>query len=175
MIVRSLALALLLVGKAAPAAADVMVARSPAIAPDLGKVVAGSSATSFSVTIAGTVTRTSGNAIRLSTSSVTTPTITITCTLTNFLNLCALRNMLVTIQPVIDGGPASVTLFRVGALTGTTYRDGAAPAPAASMSFVLTPMGLGSISFKIAMDAQLAASAAAGHASFGYTVSAVLQ
>jgi len=157
---------------AGPANAAVTISRSPALAPDLGKIVSGSQATTFSVSTNGVVTRTSGDAIRISTSNVTVPTVTISCILDN-LDLCGLRQMRVTIQPVTSTGPASIVLFRVGSLTPGTFRDGT-PVAAASMSFVLNAFGYGTATFKLGMDAKLAAQAVSGQTPFNYTVSVTL-
>ncbi len=156
---------------AGQAQADPTVTRSPATAPTLGTVIRGSSATTFSVTAAGAVSRTSGNAIRLSSSSVTTPTITINCGLLNLSGLCALRYVRVTITPVTGSGPANITRFRVASMTGGTYRSGSAPAEGSTVTFDLNPLGLlSSASFKLGMDVQLAANAASGNQTFDYLV-----
>ncbi|MFC7378309.1 hypothetical protein [Brevundimonas sp. GCM10030266] len=156
---------------AGQAQADPTVTRSPATAPTLGTVIRGSSATTFSVTAAGAVSRTSGNAIRLSSSSVTTPTITINCGLLNLSGLCALRYVRVTITPVTGSGPANITRFRVASMTGATYRSGSAPAEGSTVTFDLNPLGLlSSASFKLGMDVQLAANAASGNQTFDYLV-----
>jgi hypothetical protein len=164
-------LVLALVGWACPAEAQIGVSQSPAIAPDLGKVIAGSAPTTFSITSDGTVTRTSGNAIRLSNGSVTTPTISISCALLNLVNLCAVRYMQVTVQPAGGSGPASVNMFRIGSLQGASFRDGL-PTPASAITFVLNPMGLGTTTFKVGMDVNVAAGAASGQQLFSYTVTA---
>ena len=52
--------------------AQLAVSRSPAAAPALGNTIRGGSATTFQITSDGVVTRASGNAIRISSSSVTT-------------------------------------------------------------------------------------------------------
>lgn len=162
----------LLISTAAPASAQVQVSRSPAVAPALGTTIRGSTATTFSITTGGAVTRTAGNAIRLSTGSVTAPTITISCGLLNLSELCALRYVRVTITPVAGSAPASLTRFRVSNLSGTNYRTGAAPAEAAALTFDLNPLGLlSTITFKLGMDVQLAAGAASGAYTYDYLVS----
>lgn len=155
---------------AGQAQADPTVTRSPATAPALGTVIRGS-ATTFSVSTAGAVTRTSGTAIRLSSSTVTTPTITINCGLLNLSGLCALRYIRVTITPVNGSGPATITRLRVGSMTGGTYRSGSAPAEGASIVFDLNPLGLlTTATFKLGMDVQLAAGATTGNTTFDYHV-----
>lgn len=154
------------------AEADPTVTRTPATAPTLGTAIRGSSATTFSVTTAGAVSRTSGNAIRLTSSSVTTPTISINCGLLNLNGLCALRYIRVTITPVVGSGPATITRLRVGSMTGGVYRSGSAPADAATLVFDLNPLGLlTTATFKLGMDVQLAAGAATGPTTFDYMIS----
>lgn len=156
---------------AGQAQADPTVTRSPATAPTLGTTIRGSSATTFSITTAGAVSRTSGNAIRLTTSSVTTPTITINCGLLNLNGLCALRYIRVTITPVAGSGPATITRLRVGSMTGGVYRSGSAPAEGSSLTFDLNPLGLfTTATFKLGMDVQLAANAASGNTTFDYLI-----
>lgn len=151
--------------------ANPTVTRSPAAAPTLGTVIRGSSATTFSITGAGVVSRASGNAIRLSSSSVTTPTITIQCGLLNLISLCALRYIRVTITPVTGSGPASITRLRVASMSGGAYRTGSAPSEASSLTFDINPLGLfTTASFKLGMDVQLAANAASGVQTFDYLV-----
>lgn len=152
-----------------PAAAQI--SHTPATAPVLGTTVRGSSATTFSVSTAGVVTRTSGNAIRLSSSSVTPPTISINCGLLNLGSLCLARYIRVTITPVA-GGTASISKFRVGSLTGgATYRSGSAPAEAATLVFDINPLGLFSTAnFVLGMDMTLAANAPSGAYTFDYVV-----
>ena len=163
--------ALLMLAGAGQVQADPTVTRSPATAPTLGTVIRGSSATTFSVTAAGAVTRTSGNAIRLTSSSVTTPTITINCGLLNLNGLCALRYIRVTITPVTGAGPATITRLRVGSMTGGSFRNGSAPAEASTLTFDLNPLGLlTTATFKLGMDVQLAANAASGQRTFDYLI-----
>lgn len=160
---------------AGPAFAQATVTRSPATAPTLGTTIRGSSATTFSISTAGVVTRASGNAIRLSTGSVTTPTLTINCGLLNVSGLCAVRYIRVTITPVTGSGPAAITRLRVGSLSGATYRTGGAPAEAATLSFDLNPLGLlSTATIKLGMDVQLAANAASGNQTFDYLVTVQL-
>lgn len=163
----ALLLGVLLAAPIGSARAAVTVTGGPAVAPDLGRVVAGRATTTFSITTGGVVTRTSGDAIRLNSSTVTTPTITVTCSVG--VDLCALRKVTVTITPVAGAGPASIVLFRVGSLTTATFRDGA-PTAAASMSFVLNAFGYASATFLLGMDAQLAGAAASGQTTLAYTI-----
>jgi hypothetical protein len=155
---------------ASPAAAQVAVSRSPATAPSLGRVVAGSSTTVFSVSAGGAVTRTSGDAIRLTTAGVTAPTVTVTCmTLVN----CTLRDVRVTVTASGGSGGASITRFRIGTLSGGTYRT-SAPAEGASLTFDLRPLGMGgSASFPLGVDVSVTAGSL-GDASYSYSISVVM-
>ncbi|MFJ6025079.1 hypothetical protein ACIQC9_10855 [Brevundimonas sp. NPDC092305] len=167
--------AVLLAVTAAPGAAraQLQVSRSPATAPTLGTTIRGSSATTFSISTAGAVTRVSGNAIRLSNAGVTTPTVTVSCGLLNISGLCALRHVRITITPVTGAGPASITRFRMGTLSGASYRSGSAPADASSISFDLQPLGLfGTATFHLGMDVLMAANASSGVYGFDYLVTA---
>jgi len=164
----SLALTLML---ATPAAAQLSVSRSPGgTAPVIGTVVRGSAATTFSISTTGVVTRTSGNAIRLSTASVTPPTISINCGL-SLLN-CPGRDVRVVITASGASDDGSITRFRIGTLSGGNYRN-AAPAEGASLTFDLRPIGSGrSVTFPLGMDVLLAAGADSGTDTFTYTVTA---
>lgn len=155
---------------ASAAQAQVTVSRSPATAPVLGNTVRGSTTTVFSISNTGAVTRLSGSAIRLSTASVTVPTITIYCGVLG----CITRRMRVTIAPAGGSGNATITKFRVSSLSGASYYSGA-PAEASSITFDLNAVGyLNSATFKLAMDTELAAGQASGVETFNYTVTATL-
>ena len=66
----------------------------------------------------------------------------------------------------------SISRFRIGTLTGGTYRT-SAPADAASLTFTLRPIGSGrSVTFPLGMDVLLAAGADSGTDTFTYTVTA---
>jgi hypothetical protein len=160
---------------ASAAQAEIAVTTSPTSAPVLGTVVRGSSATTFSVATNGAVTRTSGDAIRLSNASVTTPTVSINCGLLNLPGLCALRQIRVTVQPAGTTGQATITKLRVGSLTGATYATGSAPAESSSITFDLNPIGLlGTASFKIGMDMLLPGNTTTTVNNVNYTVTATL-
>lgn len=157
------------------AQSDASVTRSPATAPTLGTTIRGTSATTFSISTAGAVTRTSGDAIRLTSGSVTTPTLSINCGLLNLSGLCALRYIRVTITPVTGSGPATISRLRVGGLSGATYRAGSAPTEAASLTFDLNPIGLlSTATLKLGMDVVLSANAASGVYTFDYIVTVQL-
>lgn len=169
------ALALLIGAAALPgvAAAQLSVTRSPSLAPILGDTIRGTAATTFSVSTTGAVTRTSGNAIRMSTGSVRAPTITLGCT--NNSNNCRTRDIRVTILP-INSGSATVTRLRVSALTnGGRFESGSTPGEAAILQFDIKALGSKTTSFDLGMDVRLAANAAAGDHDFDYLVVAELQ
>jgi len=154
------------------AAAQLQVSNSPSGAPNLGTMVRGSSATTFTVSNGGSVTRTSGDGIRITGGSATAPTITISCGLLNLSSLCALRQIRVTVQPATNAN-TQITRFTVGSLTGNMIYAGAAPAPASSVTFDLKPLGLlGTGTFTLGMDVFTAAGLASGTYNFGYTVTA---
>lgn len=170
-----LLVAALLAVAAAPdtARAQLQVTRAPATAPTLGTTIRGSSATTFSISTSGAVNRTSGNAIRLSNAGVVPPTVTVSCGLLNISGLCALRHVRITITPVVGSGPAKITRFRMGSLSGASYRSGAAPADGASISFDIQPLGLfGAATFGLGMDVLLNANAVSGVYGFDYVVTA---
>lgn len=154
---------------ASTACAQAAAARSPATAPALGRVVAGTSTTVFSVAIDGSVSRASGNAVRLTAGATTSPTITISCAGV----ACALQDIRVTVTASGSTGAASISRFRVGTLTGGTYRT-SAPAEAGSLTLVLRPIGVGgSASFPLGMDVTVSPGST-GNSSYTYTVTAVL-
>ena len=174
-IVLLIATSLFAFARPALAQSDVSVTRSPATAPTLGTTIRGTSATTFSISTAGVVTRSSGNAIRLSSGSVTTPTLSINCGLLNLSGLCALRYIRVTITPVVGSGPATISRLRVGSLSGASYRAGSAPAEAASLTFDLNPIGLlRTATLRLGMDVLLGANAVSGVYNFDYTVTVQL-
>ncbi|MGV3580515.1 MAG: hypothetical protein ACO1OJ_16240 [Brevundimonas sp.] len=142
-------------------------------APALGSMVRGSSATTFTVTNGGTVTRTSGDGIRVRSTSVTAPTVTISCGLLNLSGLCALRQIRVTVQPVASS-TSQITKFTVGGVQGNIlWAIGSPPTPGPSLSFDLKPLGLlGTGSFTLGMDVWTAAGLASGNYHFDYVVTA---
>lgn len=152
-----------------PAKAQISIDRSPTTTnPVLGRVVRGTTATTFSISPTGVVAR-SGDAIRMSSSGVTATTVTISCGL---LNLgCAGRTLRVTVQAAGATGSSTLTKFRVGSLTGTNYSTGSAPTEASSLTFNLTGIGLlGSCSFALGMDVLVPPTATPGNGTFSYTV-----
>jgi hypothetical protein len=167
----ALALSVCALVMATPAAAQLSVSRSPTgTAPVIGTVVRGSAATTFSISTSGVITRTAGNAIRLSTASVTAPTISIACGFTLFT--CQTRDVRVVITASGASDDGSINRFRMGALTGGSYRN-SAPGEGASLTFDLRPIGSGrTVSFPLGMDVLLTAGADSGTDTFTYTVTA---
>ncbi|ATQ43878.1 hypothetical protein [Caulobacter mirabilis] len=160
----------------APGAALAQIQVTPATAPVLGTTIRGSSVTVFSISTTGVVTRLSGNGIRMSSASVTVPTISFNCGLLNLSGLCALRQLRVTIIPLAGSGPASIVKLRVGGLTGTTYVGGSPPPEGTSVTFDVNALGLlSTASFQLGMDVQLAANATpTGLQSFAYQVTVTM-
>lgn len=154
--------------------AQAQVSLSPRTAPSLGTTIRGSSATTFSISNTGAVSRLSGDAIRLSNSSVTVPTISFNCGLLNLGGLCALRPVRITIAPA-NADPVAISKFRVSGLRGGTYRTGAAPPDAQMIVFDLNAIGLlSTVSFNLSMDVVLQGGASSGVHSFPYTVTVQL-
>lgn len=154
--------------------AQATVTRSPATAPTLGVTIRGTAPTTFSISSTGAVTRTSGNAIRLTSGRVTTPMLSINCGLLNLSGLCALRYVRITITPV-GSSSATITRFRTGTLNGATYRSGSAPAEGATLTFDINPLGLlSTATFQLGMDVTLAANAPSGTYGFDYVVTVQL-
>ncbi len=164
-----LALALALACLAAtPAAAQLSISRSPMTSPEIGIVMKGSTATTFSVSTAGAVTRVSGDAIRVSSSSIPVPTITLHCGTNN----CKGDEFRITITASGASGDSRISLFRIGTLSGGRFKS-ARPADGASLTFDLrmdtrkNPM-----SFTLGMDVLMAAAAQGGIQTFTFTVTA---
>ena len=155
------------------AAAQIQISHSPSLAPNLGTMVRGSTATTFTVAANGSVTQTSGNGIRITSGGATSPTVTISCGLLNLSGLCALRQIRVTIQPAVSSS-AQITKFYISSITGNVLMaTGALPAPASSITFDLKPLGLlGTGTFTLGMDVFTAAGLSSGTYNFDYTVTA---
>lgn len=141
---------------AAPAAAEVTVTLPAATTPALGEIVRGTMPTVFRIGVDGLVTRISGDAVRLRSTPVTPPTMRLTCGLLNLSSLCLARNIRITMAPQASGTLGSVTMFRIGALSGTTFVSGP-PADGSTMNFQLNPMGLGVVTIQFGMDVTVAA------------------
>ena len=155
-------------------AQTVTVVTSPATdAPDLDRVVVvGGGATVFGIDAAtGAVTRLSGAAIRLTTASATTPTVSISCS--GDVSACASQSMQVSISAVGGAGDADFTQFSVSNLSNATFMGGA-PAPAASLNFSLNPIGALTATFSLGARVSVSGTAASGPHSYSYLVSASL-
>lgn len=175
-IIRMIATATVLsLATAAPAAAQLAVNRSPVEAPVLGTTIRGVSPTVFRISPGGGVTRVSGDAIRLSTASVRTPTVTIHCGVNRVESLCAFRYIRVRITPAPGSGPARITRLRIGALDDGRVVGGA-PSEGAALDFLIAPLGLfGNASFELGMDVTLTGGAPSGEHDFDYLVTVLLQ
>ncbi|CAN5127476.1 hypothetical protein BH09PSE1_BH09PSE1_26610 [soil metagenome] len=157
---------------AAPAMAQVTVQRTPSsVTPALGEVIRGSTPTTFSISTAGVVTRTSGDAIRVTTGNVTPPSIVILCQLDV---LCNLRNMRVTVHITGSSGIASITNLRVSSTYGLLYYI-APPTSGSSITFESYPIGLNlGATFAIGMDVLVPPTGPTGYGTYTYTVTATL-
>jgi len=157
---------------AGSAAAQLSVQRSPtAINPALGQVIRGTSATTFAIATDGTVTRTSGDAIRLSSAPVTPITITIICQLDV---LCNLRHVRVTVTITGSTGVAEISNLRISSPYGLLYYI-APPSSGSTITFDAYPLGLNlGATFKLGMDVLVPASGPTGYGTYSYTVTAVL-
>ena len=153
-----------MIGVPGAAQAQLAVSRSPAAAPTLGNTTRPSTATTFQISTAGVVTRLSGDAVRLSNTSVTTPTITVSC---GIIGIC-LRNLRVVVTPVTSSGTASIVRLRASSFSGATMTSGTTEG--ATLDFTLGQMLLSHITFKLGMDVRLAAGAT-GPQTFDYHVS----
>lgn len=148
-------------------AADITVTRSVASAPVLGRVVRGSAATTYSISTSGLVTRTAGNAIRLSNAAVTVPVITISCSRSHD---CSYRSIRIIIAPSGKWGDAEIVKLRRGTVSGLA--SSVSPVSEGSILVFDLP-ALGSsrqASFPIGMDVRLDANADGGVHLFSYTV-----
>lgn len=161
--------ALVAASAGAACAQEITVIRTPASAPALGTIIRGSTATTYSISTSGVVTRAAGNAIRLSNASVTTPTIVLTC---GWTSECRNRKVRVTIAPSGNSGNATIVKLRRGSVSGysTTIPS---VSEGATLTFDLPAMEpTRLVSFPIGMDVQLAAGATARIHTFSYTVTA---
>lgn len=154
---------------AGPAAADadqvLTVTPSPAGAPALGTVIRGASATTFAITPDGTVTRVSGDAIRLSNAGVTAPTVSIRCS-----PKCNGQPLRVTIRPGGGSSEAGIVGLSLGPVSGA-HMIGAPPAPGPVLVFEIRMVGeTGEAVFPLGMDVRLAAGAQSLTHAFSYVV-----
>jgi hypothetical protein len=153
---------------ATPAAAQVTISQSPSTSRVIGTVMRGSAATTFSVSTAGVVTRVSGDAIRVSSSSVTVPTITLNCASNN----CKGDEFRVTVTASGASGDSRITRFRFGTLSAGQLRS-ARPADGASLTFDMRMTHRQNpASFTLGMDVLLEGAANGGTHNFTFTVTA---
>lgn len=145
---------------AGDAAAAGIALSAPANTPSLGKIVYGASgATIFTVSTAGAVSQSGGDAIRLTSGGVTLPTITITC---GNDNECKDKDVNVTVTASTANPRIQVTQFTLTALSGATAQTGGTTSGAA-LSFRLNKLGKNSTAtFKLAMQIQVQPGAASG-------------
>jgi len=112
------------------------------------------------------VTRVSGNAARITTGAVTSPTITVTC---GNAGQCKSNNIRVRVTAGATSG-VTIVSFTVSSLTGTTYNSGSPPAEASSLDFQLrSPGGNSSATFRLGMRLNVSV-AAAGAVTLPWTV-----
>ena len=140
-------------------------------APELGRVVVIGGATSFAIDAStGSVTRLSGDAVRLDSAGTTSPTVSITCTGSL---LCTTSPLQITVTAVATSGPATFTQFSVANLANTTFFGGA-PTPGSSLSFSVNAIANRTATFSLGTRVTVSGTAAAGAYSFSYLVSASL-
>lgn len=159
------AAAVLMLASVQPAMAQ-SASRSAFQAPVLGTTIRGTATTVFRITPGGAVTRISGNAIRLSTASVRSPTITLQCGLDWY---CGYRYLRVRITPVAGSGPASISRLRMGNLSGGRLY-GSTPAEGTVLDFYVQPLGRSTATFELGMDVTLSSGAPSGEHNFGYMI-----
>jgi hypothetical protein len=142
------------------------------LAPDLGKLVAGTSATTFHMAAgSGLVTVTSGNGFRLTSGAATSPLVTITCKGGG----CKNSTITVTLSQagISSGRPVTVSGFNVTSLTGATVVSGSTSG-ASPLVFTISPLGVnGTATFKLGLDSRFPPTGAAGVATWSYTAQAI--
>ncbi len=158
----ALAVAACLLATPAPAQVALSTELAPATdAPALGRVVRGTSTSVFAIDAAtGAVTRTSGNAVRIATTTPVTPTVTIRCTNAGASCTSNNRRYTVTVQaPTTTGTGVGVTNLTIttpsGAslISGPTYGSG-------TLTFVVA--GFSILTFRIGVSLQVPASGPTG-------------
>lgn len=138
-------------------------------APALGRVVRGTSTSVFTINAStGAVTRTSGNAVRITTATPVTPTVTIRCTSLGTNCGSGSRRYTVTVQAATSAGPGvSVTNLTISTPSGATVISGPTYS-SGTLTFVVG--GFSTLSFKIGMSLQLPASGSTGVGTVPLTV-----
>ena len=169
MIVRMLTTALVGFGSVAYAADSIVIDNSTV--PAMVKVAEGSATSTFTVDgSTGAVVRASGDAVRVnSPGTVSTPTITVTCSPCN--GNTASRTMTVTVTST-GSGRATITSFtRTNMSSGVTF--GSATTGSPLVFTILFPSGSGTntASFKLGMTVQVANTGATGLRSLPYQIS----
>lgn len=162
--------AVLLTAAPGLAKAQIAVSRTAGINPQLGVAIRGSTATTFSVSTSGAVTRTSGDAIRMTTGSVRVPTISVSCGAKPNTDDCRNSHIRIYIVPVSSAGPASITRFRVTSISNGSFDAGSPPAEGATLTFDLNPLGNRTATFDLGMDVRITAGAASGLDTYDYYV-----
>ena len=166
---------LVLASLAVPARAQVALTTdvTPAAdAPALGRVVRGTSASVFAINAAtGAVTRTSGNAVRIATATPVTPTVTIRCTNAGTNCNSGSRRYTVTVQAATStGAGVGVTNLTITTPTGATVLSGPTYA-SGTLTFVVG--GFSTMTFRIGVSLQVAASGPTGVGAVPLTVNVV--
>lgn len=143
-------------------------------APALGNVVRGPSSTTFTINPTSGAVSQAGPAIRLTSASVSTPTVTIACN----SGLCNSRQIAVTISS-IGTNPTLFSRFSVG---GLTCAPGCSAAFVGSTSgtppFTFNISGVGNnktTTFKLGSDVTVSSVETSGAKSFGIKVDTSLQ
>ncbi|GAA0646368.1 hypothetical protein [Brevundimonas lenta] len=154
----------------AVAHAQIAVSRTAGLAPVLGVTIRGASATTFSVSTSGAVTRTSGDAIRLTTGSVRAPTISVSCGAKPNTDDCRNSHIRIYIVATSNSGPASITRFRVSSITNGSFDTGSPPAEGSILAFDINPLGTKTATFNLGMDVRIVAGATPGPDTFDYYV-----
>ena len=141
----------------------------------LGTIVADSSVLVFSVNAAsGMVTRISGTAIRLTSGTVTTPTVTITCATGGGGGNCK-RTFVVQILAgsTVSGRPTTITSLNVSNLSGAgvTFSP-SSPTPGVPLTFdIVSSVNKFTVTFQVGLNASFNASATTGNTDWTYVVS----
>jgi hypothetical protein len=141
-------------------------------APGLGRVVRGTSASVFTINAStGAVTRTSGNAARITSSTPVTPTVTIRCTNAGTNCTAGGRRYTVTVQAgSAAGAGASVTNLTITTPSGATVVGGPTYA-SGTLTFVVS--GFSTLSIRIGMSLQVPASGSTGVGTVPFTVNVI--
>lgn len=176
----ALAVALLALSQGALAAQNLAVgiSVSPASsAPAIGRFVRGSQSSAFTVAAAtGSVTLASGNAVRLTSGSVTTPTVTLTCTSgSGSGQSCTSSGRTFTITVTIGtASPStsanlSLTTASVASLSGASMLTGPT-VNGNTLTFTIGPFSGSTATFKLGVTLNISPTAASANVSMPFTV-----